>query len=89
MSTSGFEFVTKQIQWIAEIGQVDGGGMGRMDFVEEFDIFPSREKADEWIKSKGWVWDKRLYRMVNPNCKNGYGMTQVRRREEGDESRWV
>ena len=84
---SEYEIVAAQIQFWAEIGQVDGGGMGYMDRVDQRMPFPTFDEAEQWLTEQGWIYSDTALR----RCKegNGYGLARTRRIEEQDKSKWV
>lgn len=82
-----FETITYQVQFWAEIGTVDGGGMGYMDSVQEAVPFPTFDQAEQWLTDQGWIYDDRALRRLKPG--NGYGLARTRRHEEADRSKWI
>jgi hypothetical protein len=82
-----FSIVTAQVQFWAEIGTVDGGGMGYMDTVEKRKAFPTFEEAEQWLTDQGWIYDDKVLRRVKAG--RGYGLARTRRIDEFDKSKWI
>lgn len=85
----GYQFVTRQVQWVAEIGTTDGDGMGRMESVVTREVFPSKEAADSWLDTQGWIYDERLLRRAKQGAFHGYGLAHVVRREVENRDEWM
>ena len=81
-----YEIKEVQVQFFAEIGQVDGGGMGYMDSVDDWRVFPTYEQAEEWLTQQGWVYSERALRRVKTG--HPYGLARTRRLEVADKSLW-
>ena len=82
-----FETITYQVQFWAEIGQVDDGGMGHMQSVDERKAFATSDEAEQWLTDRGWVYSESALRRVKPG--HDYGLARVRRVEEADRSKWI
>lgn len=87
MADPRFEMHQAQLQFWAEIGSVDGGGMGRMESVEQSVPFPTREDAEQWLEDQGWHYDDHALRRVKPG--RSYGLTRIREVKEFRPEKWV
>lgn len=47
----GFEYVTRRVEWLAELGWCDGGGMGFWVETKESTPFPTKQQAQEYLDS--------------------------------------
>lgn len=56
--SEGYELVTYRIEWYAELGYIDGGGIGYWESTKESVKCKSREEA-EAVKSK-WIKEGKL-----------------------------
>lgn len=87
MSEQRFETRKAQTQFWAEIGIVDGEGIGYMDTVEKSTPFPSLREAENWLTEQGWVYDTHALRRVKEGER--YGLTRIRKVEEFRVEKWV
>ena len=87
MAKVTFATITRQVQWHAVWGQVDGGGIGRMDVEHGRKVFPTKEQAEACLDVMGYPYDERALRRWDP--KQGYSLAEIRRVEVEDRADWL
>lgn len=77
----GYIIEKHRVIWYAEIGQVDGFGIGRWENTLESYRFPTKEQAEHYFIENAHRFNKMSWGELRLKS-NAYSTTRVRRRTE-------
>lgn len=78
-----YEFITYKVIWYAELGYVDGNGIGRWEKTTYSQPFPTKKEAiDHLVNYPGTVPENRKWGKLPVKNPHPYGDIRVRRAEE-------